>query len=740
MKIAERLMWTLGTVTLTGLAAAVAFGGLSAYWQSKQVLEHSIAQQFQAVALGRQQALTQYLGQHTDMLQSLANGRMAQEALQALKNPYQSYRYEVNNPGEAALKSQLAKWYQQHYVAKGGSAAPPVTQWLAQSSLETLLLQSYYIATNSEKNLADLVDRADGSVYGQQHKRFHSSFREISQRLHYAELYLVDAQSKAVLYSVNKTPVFASSLKDGPFARTELAKLVDAVIKKPAAGLQMSAPAPFAGAFSELTIFLASPIKSPLNDSINGVLVAQLPLASVSKLISADGQWRQIGLGETGDAYLIAADGVALTTRRLSTAVNAPLDLPAELISRAEPVSRQSNAGEIALQQRLDPLAVAGQRFYLVTEQQQTELLLPLTQLRQNLLISSFLTLIVLGLLVLLLARWQGQRVAQPLVKLSEQLRQAEQQNDLTLQFVPQRDTELAQTTSALAALFHKLRSLLQQVVDTGRYSEQLALQNQQISLQSRDSVFQQKAALSQLDLQAQAANQQMQQMQLQLQQACDDALQANQLATDGRAVMDQLTHTVQQLSLDVQSSGNSMQALEQAASNISGVLDTISGVAEQTNLLALNAAIEAARAGEHGRGFAVVADEVRRLSASTGAATAEVRQMLKQLADSVRSTRDGLANEQQSTNDCLQHAGAAELQLQAIHQMVGRIVDVNQQAVAFAKQELSRSSEITQALTQIQQSASATDAAMTELAQSADAQQQVTSQLLAQACRLKLS
>jgi len=196
MKIAQRLMWVMGGTTISAMLLAVGISSSMAGRASEAALSSSIDQRFLAVATGRRQALAQYMDQQRDMLQSLAHNRMTQEALQALRNPYQSYRYEVENPGLDALKTEVSQWYQQQYLplAAQQGATPDVAGWLSNAPLETLLLQRYYLATNPHgpSALARLTDRADGSVYGQQHKRFHQSFREIVTRLHYDELYLVD--------------------------------------------------------------------------------------------------------------------------------------------------------------------------------------------------------------------------------------------------------------------------------------------------------------------------------------------------------------------------------------------------------------------------------------------------------------------------------------------------------------------------------------------------------------------
>jgi methyl-accepting chemotaxis protein len=120
-------------------------------------------------------------------------------------------------------------------------------------------------------------------------------------------------------------------------------------------------------------------------------------------------------------------------------------------------------------------------------------------------------------------------------------------------------------------------------------------------------------------------------------QQALEMASQAEQLSKNGGHVIHQVVQDMNNIAKSVQQSAQVIRTLDQESEQIFGIIQVIKGIADQTNLLALNAAIEAARAGEQGRGFAVVADEVRQLAGRTSTSTEEIAKMVQQIQHSTR-------------------------------------------------------------------------------------------------------
>jgi methyl-accepting chemotaxis protein len=170
---------------------------------------------------------------------------------------------------------------------------------------------------------------------------------------------------------------------------------------------------------------------------------------------------------------------------------------------------------------------------------------------------------------------------------------------------------------------------------------------------------------------------------------------EASAKASHGREVVAEVVASVQGLATEMEGTAGVIHDLDQHSSAIGTVLDVIRGVAEQTNLLALNAAIEAARAGEQGRGFAVVADEVRALAQRTQESTEEIQDMIQRLQGGTRAAVESVGRGQARLQESEALTGKADAALEAILASVQTINDMNTQIAAAAEEQGTVAGEI---------------------------------------------
>ncbi|WP_371260586.1 MULTISPECIES: methyl-accepting chemotaxis protein [Pseudomonas] len=201
--------------------------------------------------------------------------------------------------------------------------------------------------------------------------------------------------------------------------------------------------------------------------------------------------------------------------------------------------------------------------------------------------------------------------------------------------------------------------------------------------------------------------------------EACEAAVAADQQAREGDKVVAQAIAQIEKLAIEVGHSTEAMDHLKRESDKIGSVLDVIKSVAQQTNLLALNAAIEAARAGEAGRGFAVVADEVRSLAQRTQQSTEEIEELIAGLQSGTLQVSSSMDSSRSLTDSSVELTRRAGDSLGNITRTVSAIQGMNQQIAAAAEQQSAVAEEINRSVLNVRDVSEQTSAASEETAAS---------------------
>jgi aerotaxis receptor len=252
---------------------------------------------------------------------------------------------------------------------------------------------------------------------------------------------------------------------------------------------------------------------------------------------------------------------------------------------------------------------------------------------------------------------------------------------------------EIGQISEATRALQARLLTLIGLFMETG---DKLSVVASNLSDSSSQSVHGLTKQSEQTDMVASAMNEMTATVQDVARNAANTAeavSQAHQEADEGQSQINRTHQAITALAGQLDNAARSIEALKEQGTAIENVVKLISGIADQTNLLALNAAIEAARAGEHGRGFAVVADEVRALAAKTQASTIDIRDMIEKLRGGIESTVHVVHAGHQQMDSVKEQAAATEMALGQIAGAITQIGDMSTQ-IATATEEQSMVAE----------------------------------------------
>ena len=481
------------------------------------------------------------------------------------------------------------------------------------------------------------------------------------------------------------------------------------------AASRMIITAPYADASTgQLIVSMAEPFK--LGDT-DGVIAGDIGIQNLIQNVNSIAREGVYGILVDGEGNLIAHKDPKLT---LKPATELTPDLNKNEIKR------------LATEGKSVPMVISGQPsivylaaipgydwYFGLVYDEATAFAESDRQLQRSMLAALIQLLIIAGGAAYIITR-----SLQPLAAMGDAVAELSQgHGDLTRRIQVKSDDEVGAVARQINLFIDMLQIMMADIANSARELDGQARQSHSLTSHNDQSLARQQSEIAQIATAVHEMSATATEVASNAEQAAAVAHASAKSCEQGKQVISCNQHSITSLAGQVEQASNIIQELEKNAQEINTILSTIQGIAEQTNLLALNAAIEAARAGEQGRGFAVVADEVRVLSKRTHSSTEEIRAMIETLQRNTQQAVNTMHQSQQLAKNSVEDAQNATLALEQITHAIGEISDMATQISSAAEEQRAVTDEVGR---NIQATKDVTD----ELSQAANNANQLASQL----------
>lgn len=727
MKIQTKL--TIGSCSLIAFALILTSLSISynAGNKSSEVLEQLTLKKLTSIRELTSHAISDYFLETKGLIQITSSNPRIIQATQSFRKAYANYQTSAANlPSAAEQKKALKDYYDNQYgeeYKRINGATIDTQSLIEQLSPNSLALQYQHIANNQHplgnKELLDQVSN-DGSLYSNTHGEFHPHTRELLYHFGFYDIFIVDIQSGHIIYSVFKELDYATSLIDGPYANTGIAEAFNQSAQATdqeytyLTDISNYPPSYDAGA-----AFLSSPIYKGTEKI--GVLIFQVAIDKINSIMSHHLEWERAGLGKTGETILVGKDKKLRSDSRqlledkdnfikLLTAQKQEDQQTIDRINQLEsnynlqtidipPVENalQGNSGEMAFEKYTGenvlasyaPVQVLNQTWALISEMDLSEATSDSEVLVKNINTTAVSTALIAIVICSLITFGLSKLIMRPLnniIRLVKDL--ADGDGNLCTRLNNHNKDETGELAQLINQFIEKIQFLVSSIGQEAKNLQGISQTMESISIQNANGAQQQLNA-------SQQVNQSIGEMSLAAVESAESASSAEQAASqamkasdEGAQLMSSTKNAIGTVATTVEDAVSTIKELENTSETIGSVVGVINGIAEQTNLLALNAAIEAARAGEQGRGFAVVADEVRALASRTQESTLEINSIIEKLQQNANTAVSVMHSGHNAVNTCVQEANKAQQALLNIQTQISDINEMNLRIAASAEEQ----------------------------------------------------
>ncbi|MFT5835297.1 MAG: methyl-accepting chemotaxis protein [Sulfurimonas sp.] len=603
------------------------------------------------------------------------------------------------------IKAALIKHYDNEYLnmvnfkIKGAKPKKETQEYLPKSK-NAQIAQYLYIVENEHKigeKEKLLMSKKHKEEYSTTHVQVHPAYEQILNHYGLYDIFIVNAKGD-VIYSVVKEKDFGTNLLNGVYSDSGLAEAFKKASKISNGKVAFADYRPYLPSYNEPSIFLASPLY--FRGDFEGAVIFQLPKSKINNVMNFHGNFKKAGLGKTGKANLISLNGDMKNDSRFVNEMSDP-DVKAakttisiiNMSSRSSEAIKKGESGSwiikdyrgVNILSSYGPIKVFGESWGIIVDIDESEVLENVKETRNVIIGISIAILIVLLLISIYLIQKVIISKLNTLQDASYNLAKGE--GDLTSKIIVPEGDEISEVAQNINAFIDKVRITVSQAKSSSSQNTDISQTLSVTSSSMKVKAQEESNLVNRVSVEGQELKDILTFSIEQAKTTKEDINLAGEILKGANEQIVELATDIQLRAQEEIELSHKLEQLSADATQVKDVLVIIADIADQTNLLALNAAIEAARAGEHGRGFAVVADEVRKLAERTQKTLSEINATISVIVQSIMDASESTSKNAQATEKLSKDASKTENEISTSMQSIERsIVQVDETVTGYIK------------------------------------------------------